>query len=45
MLAQIGFGDVKVAVNEASREFIKDWAPGTGVEAYVASAEITAVKP
>ncbi len=44
MLADAGFGHVSIDVNEASRDFIKDWAPGTGVEAYVASAEITAVK-
>jgi len=45
MLADAGFTAVSIDVNEGSREFIKDWAPGTGVEAYVASAEITAVKP
>jgi len=45
MLADAGFAAVSIDVNEASREFIKDWAPGTGVETYVASAEIKAVKP
>ena len=28
-----------------SKEFIKDWAPGRGVEDYVLSAYIEAVKP
>jgi SAM-dependent methyltransferase len=44
MLAEAGFSGVKVDINEASREFIKDWFPGSGVEAYVASARIEAVK-
>lgn len=45
MLADAGFASISIDVNEASRAFIKDWAPGTGVEAYVASAVIKAVKP
>jgi len=45
MLKDAGFSSISIDVNEASRAFIKDWAPGTGVEAYVASAVITAVKP
>ena len=44
MLSNAGFSDVKVEINEASREFIKDWFPGSGIEAYVASAVIEAVK-
>jgi len=32
-------------VKEQSREFIRDWLPGSGVENYVASATIEAVKP
>lgn len=44
MLRATGFDKVAVTVNEASREFIKDWFPGSGVEAYVVSAEISAVK-
>jgi SAM-dependent methyltransferase len=39
-----GFTDVAVTVNEQSRAVIADWAPGTGAEAYVASAQITARK-
>ncbi|MCP5363688.1 MAG: arsenite methyltransferase [Hyphomicrobiales bacterium] len=45
MLADAGFSSISIDVNEASREFIKEWAPGSGVEAYVASAVIKAVKP
>lgn len=45
MLSDAGFIDVRVDVQEQSRSFIKDWAPGTGVEGYVASAHITARKP
>jgi SAM-dependent methyltransferase len=45
MLADAGFAEIAIDVKEESRAFIRDWAPGTGVEAYVASAEIIAVKP
>jgi SAM-dependent methyltransferase len=45
LLADAGFTAIRVDVNEASREFIKEWLPGSGVEGYVASATITAVKP
>jgi len=44
MLSEAGFAKVKVEINEASRKFIKDWFPGTGIEAYVVSAKIEAVK-
>lgn len=39
-----GFGEVSITVKEDSRAVIADWAPGTGIEDYVASADITAVK-
>ncbi len=45
ILREVGFTDVKVHVKEESREFIRDWMPGSGVERYVASATIEAVKP
>lgn len=45
LLASAGFEDVRVDVNPASREFIRDWMPGSGAENYVASADITARKP
>ncbi len=45
LLRVSGFEDIRVTVNEASRDFIRDWLPGSGVEEYVASATIEAVKP
>ena len=45
MIVDAGFCDVRIAPKDASREFIKDWAPGRGVEDYVLSATIEAVKP
>ncbi len=44
-LASAGFGQIRVAPKDESREFIRDWAPGRGVEDYVVSATIEAVKP
>lgn len=44
-LDDAGFEAVRIAPNEESREFIKDWAPGRGIENYVVSATIAAVKP
>ena len=45
ILADCGFDDIKISPQDESREFIKDWAPGRGVEDYVLSASIEAVKP
>ena len=45
MLEQAGFVDIRITPKDESREFIKDWAPGSGVEDYVLSAYIGAVKP
>jgi len=42
VLADIGFADVQVRVKEESREVIKGWFPGSGVERYVRSADIEA---
>ena len=44
-LAAAGFVDIRIAPKDASREFIKDWAPGRGVEEYVISANIEARRP
>lgn len=44
MLRAAGFTQITVTVNEHSREFIRQWAPGRGIEKYVASAIIAAVK-
>ncbi len=45
MLAAAGFADIRIAPKDASREFIRHWAPGRGVEDFIASASIEAVKP
>ncbi len=44
-LHNAGFTDVRIAPKDESREFIRDWAPGRGVEEYVVSATIEAFKP
>lgn len=44
-LSEAGFVDVKVEAKPESRDVIKDWAPGSGVEDFVVSAMITARKP
>ena len=43
-LKRAGFKDVRVEVKPESREFIKDWFPGTGAEEYIGSANIIATK-
>ncbi len=45
MMRESGFTDIAIKPKDESREFIKDWAPGRGVEDYVVSAYIEAVKP
>ena len=45
LLRRAGFEDIRVDVREESRQFIKDWIPGSGAEKYVASATIEATKP
>ena len=45
MLKKAGFSKISIQVKEESREFIKNWIPDSGVEKYVASANIEAVKP
>jgi len=44
-LAETGFTDIRVNVKPESRELIKTWAPGRGIEDYVASAIIEGRKP
>lgn len=45
MLREAGFQAIRIQPKDASREFIRDWAPGRRVEDYVVSASIEAVKP
>lgn len=45
IMAAAGFVDIRIQPKDESREFIRDWAPGRGVEDYVVSATIEAVKP
>ena len=45
MLTAAGFESIRIAPKDESKEFIKDWAPGRGVEEYVVSATIEAIKP
>ena len=44
LLAEAGFIDIHIQPKDESRDFIKDWAPGSGVEDYVISAVIEARK-
>lgn len=45
MLDAAGFVDIRIEPKDESRSFIETWAPGRGVEDYVLSATIEAVKP
>ncbi|MHC4295326.1 MAG: arsenite methyltransferase [Planctomycetota bacterium] len=45
MLADAGFVDIIVNPNERSREIIREYVPGSGIEDYVVSATIEAVRP
>ncbi len=45
LMASAGFTDIRIVPRDASREYIRHWAPGHNVEDYIASASIEAVKP
>ncbi|MFZ1573989.1 MAG: arsenite methyltransferase [Chromatiaceae bacterium] len=45
MLTRAGFTRIAIQPKDQSREFIRDWAPGRGVEDYLVAATIEAVKP
>ena len=45
ILEDCGFENIRIAPKDESKDFIKDWAPGRGVEDYVLSAAIEAIKP
>jgi len=44
ILREAGFTDIRIEPKEESREFVKDWLPGSGAEEYVVSAYIMARK-
>jgi hypothetical protein len=44
-LAEAGFAEPVIDIKEESRNFIRDWMPGSHAEDYVASATIQATKP
>src|SRR5260370_34001334 len=44
-LAQAGFTDVRLTPKPESRELVASWAPGRGIENFVASATSEACKP
>jgi len=44
MMQQAGFKNITIEPKDESREFIKDWAPGSKIEDYVVSASIQATK-
>lgn len=44
-LAQAGFGDIRISPKDESRDFIRQWAPGSRIADYVVSATIEAIKP
>lgn len=44
-LQRLGYERVSLMLKEESRDFIKDWIPGSKAEDYVVACEITAVKP
>ncbi|MDX8384594.1 MAG: arsenite methyltransferase [Ghiorsea sp.] len=45
MMEKAGFTCIRINPKDESRAFLRDWAPGRGVEDYVVSAYIEAVKP
>lgn len=45
MMVNAGFEQISITPKDESRDFIKDWAPGSKAEDYVVSAYIEAVKP
>ena len=45
MLAAVGFENIRLQPKDESREFIREWVPGSAIDNYVLSATIEAVKP
>ena len=45
ILAENGFSSITIEPKDESKNFIKDWVPGTNIQDYIVSAVIKAVKP
>ena len=45
ILKDAGFTNICITPKDESREVINDWAPGTSIADYVASANVEAIKP
>jgi SAM-dependent methyltransferase len=45
MLREAGFSEIRIRPKDESRDVIRNWAPDHGVEDYVVSASIEALKP
>ena len=45
MLTDAGFTDIQIDIIDSSRETIRQWMPDSGLENYVASANIQAIRP
>lgn len=45
LLRDAGFENIHITVKPESREFIRDWFPGSGAEDYVSAATIEATRP
>jgi arsenite methyltransferase len=45
MLERAGFTDISIKPKDESREFIREWVPGSKIEDCVVSATIEAIKP
>lgn len=45
LLTAAGFGAIRIAPKDTSVEYIRQWAPDRGIEHYIASANIEAIKP
>jgi hypothetical protein len=44
-LEEAGFHDIAISVKAESRDLVASWAPGRGIENFVAAAIIEARKP
>ena len=44
-LANAGFVDIRISPKDESRDFIREWVPGSKIADYVVSATIEAMKP